>query len=82
MAANMDGLSKGISAINRKKPLNGMQVRVMAYAKRNANTTTKIVETIAMKRLLKKDPKICLSPKMTVSMEIAKIINSKNLKIG
>ena len=55
MAANMDGLSKGISAINRKKPLNGMQVRVMAYAKRKANTTTKMVETIAMKRLLKKD---------------------------
>ena len=55
MAANMDGLSKGISAINWKKLLNGMQVRVMAYAKRNANTTTKMVETIAMKRLLKKD---------------------------
>ncbi len=55
MAANMDGLSKGISAIKRKKPLYGMQVRVMAYAKRKANMTTKMVETIAMKRLLKKD---------------------------
>ena len=54
MAANMDGLSSGMSATRRKKPLKGMHVRVMAYANRNASTTTMRVDTIAMKRLLKK----------------------------
>lgn len=58
MAESSDGASSGVKAMMRNIPLAGMQLRVIAYAKRNAAGTTTTVTAPATQRLFQSD---CMS---------------------
>ena len=52
IALSSDGARIGVSAITRKKPRQGMQERVNAYAYMNANGTVTPVTTVAIHSVL------------------------------